>query len=187
MMDKQGVKALLEVFTAPVVYHASGGWENSLPKEMKETRVLAQRLELLQQGAWDKATNAEVCCYLFTASLEAPLSRDWTEIYLFVAAQEMPQVRQATGMNIPEKLSNYQESELLGLRVKIRESQKKRRKELMKDKIKVVIEEGEGKTLVAVCKDGVTDPFMKVEAKDFDTFLGECLGLKPIVEEAKTK
>ncbi|MFC1871040.1 hypothetical protein ACFLYF_01365 [Chloroflexota bacterium] len=32
-------------------------------------------------------TDAEVCAYLYTAGLSAPMDHDWSQIYLYVAIQ----------------------------------------------------------------------------------------------------
>ena len=69
-----------------------GGWGDDLPEWLR-TRVTLERLGenivALREGRELTATDAEVACYLFTASLTAPLDRDWTEIYLYVAGGEL--------------------------------------------------------------------------------------------------
>ena len=69
-----------------------GGWGDDLPEWLR-TRVTLERLGenivALQEGRELTATDAEAACYLFTASLTAPMGHDWTEIYLYVAGGEM--------------------------------------------------------------------------------------------------
>ena len=169
-MDKDQLKEFTEALHAPVVYDAHGrGWEADLPKHISETMDIRQRLELVAKGEWNRATDAEVVCYLFPASLAAPLGGDWTDIYLYETAKIMPQLRDVLE-SVPEKLSDYQQRELNDLKFKIRNSQIKRRKEYMNDKLKVVIEEGEGKTLVAIVKDGC-DPVMEVIDGEIKTII----------------
>ena len=69
-----------------------GGWGDDLPQWLR-TRVTLERLGenivALREGRELTATDAEAACYLFTASLTAPMDHDWTEIYLYVAGGEM--------------------------------------------------------------------------------------------------
>jgi hypothetical protein len=69
-----------------------GGWGDDLPEWLR-TRVTLERLceniLALREGRELTATDAEAACYLFTASLTAPIGGDWTQIYLYVAGGEM--------------------------------------------------------------------------------------------------
>ena len=69
-----------------------GGWGDDLPEWLK-TRVtlerLAENIVATREGREITATDAEAACYLFTASLTAPIGGDWTQIYLYVAGGEM--------------------------------------------------------------------------------------------------
>ena len=70
----------------------SGGWGDDLPEWLR-TRVTLERLcenmQAVREGRELTATDAEAACYLFTASLTAPMGSDWTQIYLYVAGGEM--------------------------------------------------------------------------------------------------
>lgn len=81
-----------------------GGWGDDLPEWLK-TRVTLERLTenivATREGREITATDAEAACYLFTASLTAPIGGDWTEIYLYVAGGEMKS--QAKG-GLPEDI-----------------------------------------------------------------------------------
>ena len=168
--DKQRVKsvlkewgALTEVLTTPIVFHP-GGWESSLPEWLPQ-RVLEERIAMVNNGGWDKATDAEVTCYLFTASLSQPLGGDWTEITLYQAALQMPQLREALPAT-PKELSAYQLTQLNDLKYKIRNSQIRNRKSNRKEKgmpnRKLVMEEHDGSVLVGVLQDNC-DPYIKTE------------------------
>jgi len=122
-MSKEA-KQLAEVFTAPMMYHP-GGWEDTLPQDIKQ-RVIIERLLLVAKGEWDRVTDAEVICYLYTASLAGPLSGDWTEIYLYMMAQWKPQVRDA--VEVRQELSNWQWTQLQDLKFRMRERQRRRKK-----------------------------------------------------------
>jgi hypothetical protein len=69
-----------------------GGWGDDLPEWLR-TRVtlerLAENIVATREGREITATDAEAACYLFTASLTAPIGGDWTQIYLYVAGGEM--------------------------------------------------------------------------------------------------
>ena len=39
------------------------------------------------KGGEPTASDAEVCAYLYTASLTAPMDHDWSQIYLYVATK----------------------------------------------------------------------------------------------------
>src|SRR4030042_4014447 len=69
-----------------------GGWGEDLPEWLR-TRVklerLAENIQALSEHRELTATDAEAACYLFTASLTAPIGGDWTQIYLYVAGGEM--------------------------------------------------------------------------------------------------
>ena len=69
-----------------------GGWGDDLPEWLRN-RVTLERLGenivALREGRELTATDAEAACYLFTASLTAPMGSDWTQIYLYVAGGEM--------------------------------------------------------------------------------------------------
>jgi len=176
--DKQRVKAvfkewdvLTEVLTTPIVYHP-GGWEASLPEDNKRI-VLEQRLEMVRNGGWDRATDAEVVSYLFTASLVQPFTSDWTNIYLYVAATLMPQIRQSIPAT-PTELSDYQMHELNDLKHRIRDSQKRRRiskrKEKNMSKRKLVMEENDGNVLLGVLQEGC-DPIIKTKEGSIEEVL----------------
>ena len=69
-----------------------GGWGDDLPEWLK-TRVtlerLAENIVATRENREITATDAEAACYLFTASLTAPIGGDWTQIYLYVAGGEL--------------------------------------------------------------------------------------------------
>lgn len=176
--DKQRVKGVLkewdvltEVLTTPIVYHP-GGWEDTLPEHIKQS-VLEQRLENVLNGGWETATDAEVVCYLYTASLVQPFTSDWTDIYLYEGATLMPQIRQAVPAT-PKELSDYQKHQLSDLKRKIRDSQKRRRKSNRKEKDmskrKLVMEEHDGSVMVGVLQEGC-DPIIKTKEGSIEEVL----------------
>lgn len=176
--------ALVEPLTTPIVYHP-GGWEDTVPDELKR-EVIRQRLEKLANGGWEEATDAEVLCYLSTCSLVQPLTRDWTDIFLYQGSLFMPQIRDAIP-DTPKELTDYQKSELDDLKRKIRASQIRQRKQKTKggsmSKRKLVIEEREGTVLVGIQQEGC-DPVLRTIEGNFDDALAQ---VPQILTEAQEK
>lgn len=176
--------AISAVFTTPIVYHP-GGWEDTLPEHIKRS-VIEQRLEMVLNGGWDTATDAEVVCYLYTACLVQSLDRDWSEIYFYETALLMPEARQSLDF-IPDELTDWQRSELRSLKRKIRDSQLRRRKSNRKEKDmaqrKIVLEEYEADVLVGIQKKDC-DPVIKT----VDGSIEEVLEKMPaLIAEAEEK
>jgi len=108
----------------------SGGWGDDLPEWLR-TRVtlerLAENIVATREGREITATDAEAACYLFTASLTAPIGSDWTEIYLYVAGNEMKD-KMPEDIKV-ETLTEYQWRKLKQLKDWIYEKRVKHRKE----------------------------------------------------------
>lgn len=182
--DQQRVKDLVEVFNTPIVFHP-GGWDESLPEWMR-LRVITERVAMVENGGWKTATDAEVSCYLFTASMVQPLGSDWTMITLYQAAKQMPQLYQVLPAT-PKELSDYQKRELEDLKQKIRNSQlngrNKGKKEVTMPKRKLVIDEKEGSVLMGVMKEGA-DPVIKTVEGTLENAL---TAIPKLIEEAEAK
>ncbi len=182
--DQQRVKDLAATLNTPIVFEP-GGWDETLPDWLR-LRVIAERVAMLDNGGWDRATDAEVSCYLYTASLNHPLSSDWTEITLYQAAKQMPHLYQVVPAT-PKELSDYQKRELEDLKRKIRHSQLKRQKEHKKEGImskrKLVLDEKEDSVIVGVMKEGA-DPVIITVTGDLKTALA---GAAKLVDDAETK
>jgi len=107
-----------------------GGWGEDLPEWLK-TRVtlerLAENIVALREGRELTATDAEAACYLFTASLTAPIGSDWTQIYLYVAGGEL-QGKMPEDIKV-DSLTEYQWRELKKLKDWIYQQRVKHRKE----------------------------------------------------------
>jgi hypothetical protein len=114
-----------------------GGWGDDLPEWLRQKVTLerlCENLLALREKREPTATNAEAACYLFTASLSAPIGSDWTQIYLYIAGGE---IRNEAKTDLPadlkvEALTDYQQRELNQLknwiyqqRVKYRKAKKK--------------------------------------------------------------
>jgi hypothetical protein len=140
-LDSQ-VDELVGTFFDPIIV-MPGGWGDTLPDWIKNQITLerlAQNIKTLK-GEKLSATDAEACAYLYTASLEAPIDNDWTQIYLYVAGKV---VSRAKDTKIPvdirvDSLNDYQigllrdlKDWIYGQRLKVRrERQKMERAEVM--------------------------------------------------------
>jgi hypothetical protein len=86
-IDK-GISEIAGVFTDPILVFP-GGWGDTLPEWLKGAITL-ERLEMnlkALRGEEMTGTDAEACAYLYTAGLTAPMDRDWTQVYLYIATQ----------------------------------------------------------------------------------------------------
>jgi len=85
------INNLVAALVDPIIV-MPGGWGDDLPEWLR-TRVtlerLAENIVANRENREITATDAEAACYLFTASLTAPIGGDWTQIYLYVAGGEM--------------------------------------------------------------------------------------------------
>lgn len=110
---------LAQALTAPLV--VAGDWSESLPKDLRAQVPLQRLRKLINEGDWQEATDAEVTCFLFTASLEAPMQADYAAIYLFLGKQWKP----AIGDLAPDNLTPDQERKLREMKHDLRTRQRR--------------------------------------------------------------
>lgn len=134
--EAKWVNEIVGVFTDPIIV-MPGGWGETLPEWIKPAITLERliaNIEATKTGVMT-ATDAEACAYLYTASLEAPMGSDWTQIYLYIASKVYERHRsKESGVTMPddirvETLSNYQHGLLADLKRWIYERRVKYRKE----------------------------------------------------------
>lgn len=130
--EEKWIGELVGVFSDSIIV-MPGGWGDSLPDWIRpaitQGRLIAN-MEGIRTGEM-KACDAEVCAYLFTASLTAPLSSDWTQIYLYIAGKAMAQWKK---IEMPEdikveEINSYQMDKLNNLKRWIYDTRVKHRKE----------------------------------------------------------
>jgi len=100
-IDNQ-IDELVGALMDPIIV-SPGGWGDTLPDWIKgeiQLERLAQNMKALK-GEKLTATDAEVCAYLYTRSLEAPMDSEWTQIYLYVAGKV---IARAKNTEIPEDI-----------------------------------------------------------------------------------
>ncbi len=82
-----------------------GGWANDIPNWLRQAigqaRVEQVAQEQVDGKRGDRATEEEVCAYLYGASLSVPFNRDWAEIYQYVFARVLNRrTEPTTGQNL---------------------------------------------------------------------------------------
>jgi hypothetical protein len=82
------ISDLVGTFTDPIIVYP-GGWGDTLPDWIRTQITLERLIENMKEayGEQPTGTDAEATAYLYTASLTAPMSDDWTKIYLHVAGK----------------------------------------------------------------------------------------------------
>jgi len=123
------IEEMAGALTDPIIVYP-GGWMDSVPKDLKN-HITMERMVRLMKGDLDLATDAECCAYLMTRSLEAPLSYEWAQIYMYVFTKAM-------GDKAPEdvrvdSLDNYMMGKLIHFKRWIRTRQLQHRKERKKE------------------------------------------------------
>ena len=100
---------------------ADAGWAETIPDwllgAVKSERMILGLAGVMRPELPDRLGDAEVCVYLYTASLRAPMSHNYTNIYLHLASKLMRK-RGATvpdGLG-PDSLDPDEERELGDLR-----------------------------------------------------------------------
>ncbi len=135
-LDREVDKGITEIVGALVdpIIVMPGGWGESLPEWLKEKvslERLAENMLAVKEGREPTATDAEAACYLYTASLSAPIGGDWTQIYLYVAGGEM---KNQSENELPEdirvdSLTEQQRRDLRRLKIWIYKARVEHRKE----------------------------------------------------------
>ena len=106
----------------PVVV-GDASWADTIPKwlfdEIKAERLI-YGLASLTNGDRTRVGDAEVTAYLYTASLGAPLSHEYTNIYLYLSTQVMKKRAKDIPEDIKrEELTDYEKGYLEELKADI--------------------------------------------------------------------
>ncbi len=98
--------AELRYLHGPIVQPRFSGWD--IPDRLRALVPLARWWQIVQgraaDGERDLASEEEAIGYLSCASLEAPLSHDWAEIFFYLSQQVFPRWGLVTGEAVPEAL-----------------------------------------------------------------------------------
>ena len=85
---EKGISEIVGALTDPIIVFP-GGWGDTIPEWLKTAITLERMMGNMKalKGEEPTGTNAEACAYLMTVSLTQPIDSDWTQIYLYIAAQ----------------------------------------------------------------------------------------------------
>ena len=138
-MDKEVALKILYVFKAPLVLSPpQEGWE--VPKPLRE-RIIQSRIECVVTGDYDEglASIADMVIHLWNASLKYPIPGEYVKIYAYYTNKLLDGLLEMnTGiLEIPNKLSSYEENLARDLRRKILRVQMRELEKYMKDAEKV--------------------------------------------------
>lgn len=128
---------LVGVFYDPIVMFTSP-WMDTLPDWIKP-EITKQRLIHIIRNKGDlksveaqMATDIEALAYMYPASLEFPLSHEWSQIYLYLSTKCLREANKPVPEDVAvEKLADWEMRELLTLKSWIyrkRVEERKRRK-----------------------------------------------------------
>ena len=98
---EKGISEIVGVFTDPIIAWP-GGWMDSIPEKVKQ-QITIERLVMCMRankGEEPTGTDAEALAYMYPRTLEAPMDRDWVDIYLYLGTKVMA----GTGAEIPEDI-----------------------------------------------------------------------------------
>ena len=133
--EAKWIGELVGVFSDPIIV-MPGGWGDTLPAWIKEAITLERLISNMEAAKTGVMTgsDAEACAYLYTASLDAPMGHDWSQIYLYIAGKVYERHRtKDSGVSMPEdikvdKLDRNQMDDLNRLKAWIYDCRVKHRK-----------------------------------------------------------
>jgi len=77
----------------PIIVFPAHGWEHDLPQPILDRlplhRLAHNMLCLEGKASWDEACDCEALLYMYPRTMEAPLSEQWTRIYLYLGTKVM--------------------------------------------------------------------------------------------------
>ena len=86
---------------------ADAGWAETIPdwllEEVRTERMIMGLAGIMKPEMEGEVGDAEVCVYLYTASLRAPMSQAHTEIYLNLASKLM----ERRGIAVPDDIRGH--------------------------------------------------------------------------------
>ena len=98
---EKGMSDIVGVFTDPIIAWP-GGWMDTIPEKVKQ-QITIERLVMCMRAAKGEeptGTNAEALAYMYPRTMEAPMDRDWTDIYLYLGTKVMA----GAGAEMPEDI-----------------------------------------------------------------------------------
>ncbi len=112
----------------PIVV-ADLGWAETLPKwikrEIEAERLIGGMCEIAGKkkiADWERVGDAEVCAYLYTASLKAPLDSDLVNVYVNLLSEVMTRRKNKSAeaaRELAEPLTDWQRQKLKDLKTSL--------------------------------------------------------------------
>ena len=130
--DADYVFNIVDAITSPILTF-SQSWAESIPKRLLEIIPIARMQALMTNTT--TATDEECVVYLFTRTMEAPMDREWVDIYLHVSCgiiQRWFSEDHWDDVQAPRSLSEWLKGKLRGLSNHIY----KKRREILKSRLK---------------------------------------------------
>jgi hypothetical protein len=129
--DEKWIGDIVGVFCDPIIVYPSG-WEDTLPEWIK-SQITLERLimnvKAMKEGGVPVG-DTEVLAYIYPRTMEAPMSEQWTRIYMYVFNQAMKMKKTEVPQDLQsEKLTDYDMRALDELKRWIYEKRLQHRKE----------------------------------------------------------
>lgn len=124
---------MMDALQAPILTHAQS-WADTLPKRLLDIIPMARLISLMRGE--EMATYPEVVAFIYTRTLEAPMSREWVDIYTHVSCivcEQYWKEDQWEAVKAPRTLDEYELKQFLN---PLRRWIWKRRREVVKQRIK---------------------------------------------------
>lgn len=102
---EQMIEEIVGIFKDPVILYP-GGWEDTLPPMIWEMIRIERFIQQMKAKGKkiEESTDAEALAYIYSATLIAPMSHEWTNIYLWLGRDLLPKT-DAPGTMAPKALS----------------------------------------------------------------------------------
>lgn len=101
--SEKEIDEIIGCLTDPIITWP-GGWMDTIPEKVKEQipiqRMLMNMLYLKGKIPERTGTDAEALAYMYPRTMEAPLGRDWTDIYVYLGNQ----LAKSMGTEVPDDI-----------------------------------------------------------------------------------
>lgn len=102
-----GISELVGALFDPIIVWPSP-WQADLPEwifgEIKMQRLIQLMIARKDESQRGMATDAEALAYMFPLTLERPIDRDWTEIYLYLGTRVMGSKTSGKNREFPQDI-----------------------------------------------------------------------------------
>ncbi len=124
---------LMDALTSPILTHAQS-WADCIPERMLKIVTPARIASILQKEKY--ATEPEIVIFIYTRSLESPMSSNWNEIYFHFTCKVLQQYFKEDHWNAIQAKKELDDYEI-GYFVKpLRNFIYKKRRETLKQRMK---------------------------------------------------